>query len=243
MRLKFVTCKVLQREAYHCAAKSPNIVDIHLMPQGLHNEPEKLREQVSQALRQTHDVENRPYDAILLGYGLCSNGIVGLSAAIPLVIPRGHDCITLLLGSKEKYSDYFDTHRGIYWYSPGWIETGAQPSRARCEKLLSEYTEKYGTDNAAYLMEMEQNWMKEYSRATYITWPEIADQPRFRQYTRDCAAYMKWDYDSLTGDPSLIQDLVDGNWNPDRFLVVEPGMQTASDPTSPNLIKAVPREE
>ena len=64
------------------------------------------------------------YDAILIGYALCSNGVVGLtSRRIPLVIPRGHDCITLLLGSKELYRDYFDSHRGIYWYSSGLDRT------------------------------------------------------------------------------------------------------------------------
>jgi len=41
-------------------------------------------------------VEERQYDALLMGYGLCNNGIVGLTTkSIPLVIPRGHDCITV----------------------------------------------------------------------------------------------------------------------------------------------------
>ena len=49
-------------------------------------------------------VDESKYEAILLGYGLCSNGLVGLTArSIPLVIPV-HDCITLFLGSKEQYS-------------------------------------------------------------------------------------------------------------------------------------------
>ena len=31
MRLQFITCKVLQREAYYCAARSKNVVDVVLM--------------------------------------------------------------------------------------------------------------------------------------------------------------------------------------------------------------------
>ena len=135
-RLQLIACKVLQREAYFCAARSKNVVDVVLMPQGLHNEPDRLRSEVQKALERTHDIQDRPYDASLLGYGLCSNGIVGLGAEIPIVIPRAHDCITLLLGSKERYQEYFDSHRGVYWYSPGWIESGKQPGKERYELLL-----------------------------------------------------------------------------------------------------------
>jgi len=152
----------MQREAYFCAARSKNVVDIVLMEQGLHDEPEKLRREVQKALDNTCDIQGCPYDASLLGYGLCSNGIVGLSAKIPIVAPRGHDCITLLLGSKDKYQEYLDSHRGVYWYSPGWIESGKQPSEERYEKMLKEYKEKYGDDNTQYLMEVEQSWIKEY---------------------------------------------------------------------------------
>jgi len=86
MRLQFIICKVLQKEAYLCAARSKNTIDIVLMPQGLHNEPEKLRSEVLKAIEQTADIQGQPYDASLLGYGLCSNGIIGLSAKIPLVV-------------------------------------------------------------------------------------------------------------------------------------------------------------
>ncbi len=152
----------MQREAYFCAARSQNVVDVVLMPQGLHNEPDRLRREVQKALERTRDIQDRPYDASLLGYGLCSNGVVGLGAEIPIVIPRAHDCITLLLGSKDRYQEYFDSHRGVYWYSPGWIESGKQPSQERHDLLLREYMQKYGQDNAQYLMEVEQTWMKEY---------------------------------------------------------------------------------
>ena len=143
MRFQFIVCKVMQKEAYFCAARSKNTIDIVLMQQGLHNEPDKLRNEVQQALDCTTDLQGRSYEASLLGYGLCSNGIVGLSAKIPIVVPRGHDCVTLLLGSKDKYKQYFDSHRGVYWYSSGWIETGNQPGRQRYERVLKEYEEKY----------------------------------------------------------------------------------------------------
>ena len=237
MRLQFIACKVMQREAYFCAARSKNIIDIVLMPQGLHEEPDKLRSEVQKAIERTSDIQNRPYDASLLGYCLCSNGTVGLSAKIPIVVPRGHDCVTLLLGSKQRYQQYFDAHRGVYWYSAGWIEGGNQPGRERYERLLKEYKAKYGDDNAEYLMETEQNWIKQYSWATYIDWG-FANSDEYRKYTKRCAEYLSWNYDELKGDPGLMQRLVDGDWNDDEFLIVKPGQKINEDLTSSGIIKA-----
>jgi len=237
MRLQFIACKVLQREAYFCAARSANIVDVRLMEQGLHEEPDRLRIEVQKALDTTTDIQGRPFDATLLGYGLCSNGIVGLCAKIPIVVPRGHDCITLLLGSKERYQEYFDSHRGVYWYSSGWIESGGQPSKERYETLLEEYKQKYGEDNAKYLMEVEQTWMKEYGWATYVDW-DVGDSVSFKEYTKACAEYLGWDYDELKGDSGLIQRMVDGQWSEEEFLVVQPGQKIGEDLTNEGIIKA-----
>ena len=237
MRLQFITCKVLQREAYFCAARSNNVVDVVLMEQGLHDEPQRLRTEVQKALDNTCDVQGRPYDASLLGYGLCSNGIVGLSAKIPVVVPRGHDCITLLLGSKDRYQQYFDSHRGVYWYSAGWIESGKQPSKERYETLLREYKSKYGDDNAQYLMEVEQAWIKEYNWATYIDW-DLVKSNEYRDHTQRCAEFLGWNYDELQGDPGLMQKFVDGRWDDAEFLVIKPGQQIKEDLTNIGIIKA-----
>ena len=237
MRLQFITCKVMQREAYFCAARSKNVVDIVLMPQGLHDEPDKLRTEVQKALDNTHDIQGRAYDASLLGYGLCSNGIVGLSAEIPIVVPRGHDCITLLLGSKDRYQEYFDSHRGVYWYSAGWIESGKQPGKERYEQTLKEYQEKYGNDNARYLMEVEQDWIRQYNWATFVDWG-LADSDEYREYTKRCAEFLGWNYDELKGSPALMQRLVDGQWDESAFLVVEPGCKIKENLTTDEIISA-----
>jgi len=237
LRLKFIVCKVMQKEAYFCAARSRNIIDIELISQGLHLEPDKLRDEVQKVLDESSDLNGKPYDAMLLGYGLCSNGIAGLVGKIPIVVPRGHDCITLLLGSKEKYQEYFETHRGVYWYSPGWINSGTQPSKERYEQTFAEYREKYGDDNAEYLMKTQEGWMHEYSWATYVDWG-LAGNEDYKQYTKECAEYMKWNYDEIVGDPSLMQRLVDGDWNEREFVTVRPGETIAEDVTSCGIIKA-----
>jgi hypothetical protein len=226
----------MQREAYFCAARSVNVIDIVFMEQGLHNEPDKLRDEVQKALQRTEDMRGRRYDATLLGYGLCSNGIVGLTAEIPVVVPRGHDCMTLLLGSKEKYKEYFDSHRGVYWYSSGWIETSTQPGKERYDKTLAQYREKYGDDNAQFLMEAEQSWFNEYDWATYIDWG-FANSQEEKEYTKSCAEFLGWNYDELKGSADLMQRFLDGQWDDKDFLTVKPGQKITEDLTNPGIIK------
>jgi hypothetical protein len=237
MRLQFIVCKVLQREAYYCAARSPNIVDIVPIKQGLHTEPDKLRAELQKSLDIIADDQGRQYDAVLLGYGLCSNGILGLNSQIPLIVPRGHDCIALLLGSKDKYKDYFDSHKGVYWFSPGWIETDTQPGKERLEKTLNEYIAKYGQDNVRYLMETEQGWLKEYHWAAYIDWG-FANSPAEKEYTKQAAEHLGWNYDILKGDSGLMQRLVDGVWDEREFLILKPGQKIIEDLTNDGIIKA-----
>jgi hypothetical protein len=234
-RYQFIVCQVLQREAYYCASRTRNIVDVVLMPQGLHQTPDKLKAEVQKALDRSEDGAGKPYDAALLGYGLCSNGIVGLSSKITLVVARGHDCMTLLLGSKTRYKDYFESHRGTYWYSPGWLEHGHQPGKERFEKTLAEYEAKFGKDNAQYLMEMEQGWMKEYQWATYIDWG-LGPSKEYKRTTKEAADFLKWKYDEVTGDPGLMQRMLDGQWDSREFLVLEPGAKIVADVTSDDII-------
>jgi len=185
----------------------------------LHNTPDTLRDELQKSIDQI----NGEYSAILIGYGLCSNGLEGIIARnAKLVIMRGHDCITFLLGSKERYRQYFGRHPGTYWYSPGWIGEESMPGKERYERTLESYVEKYGQENAEYLMKMEQGWIQKYMTAAYVDLG-FCDTERPKAYTRQCAEWLGWKYDFLAGDPQLIVNWLEGNWDPDQFLIVEPG--------------------
>ncbi len=218
-RYYIVSCHVLWRELCYFASISQNVFDFRFMKQGLHNTPDILRRDIQEAIDEVED----NYSAILIGYGLCSNGLVGITARnTKLVIMRGHDCITFLLGSKERYREYFDDHPGTYWYSPGWIDSGSMPGKDRYERTLQSYIEKYGKDNAEYLMEQQQGWFQNYSNAAYVDLG-FYDTEEFKTYTRECAQWLNWNCDTLSGDPRLITDFLEGNWNSEDFLVVESG--------------------
>ena len=125
MRLRVIACEVLAREVYHAAARAEGVVDVALLTQGLHDlGAERMRARLQEEIDST---DPDRYDAVALGYALCSRGAEGLVArGIPIAVPRAHDCITLLLGSRERYTREFEAHPGTYYCSAGWDERDSE---------------------------------------------------------------------------------------------------------------------
>jgi hypothetical protein len=221
MRVAVITCAVLEIELAHFAREFPRVVRTEVLEQGLHNEPDKLRRELQAAIERVEAATDA--DVIALGYGLCCRGTEGVRARrCRLVMARAHDCITHLLGSKERYAAYVAAHPGTYWYSPGWNKHGRPPGRELQEKLHRLYSEQYGADNADYLMETEQAWMKNYTRAAFVHLGAGQVEHEWR-YTQDCASWLGWECDFQCGDPALLRALLGGPWDNDRFLVLNPG--------------------
>lgn len=232
MKFHAVVCQVIARECMHAIAHSPHIISLSVLPSGLHRTPDELRTNLQSEIDKASGVGN---DYILLGYGLCSRGSAELVARdTPLVIPRMHDCITFLFGSSERYQQEFGAHPGTYYFSSGWIEhmdaTADQGGFASLkerdyEERFREYAEKYGEDNAAYLIEQESQWFAHYSRAAFIETP-LGDVESYRRFTKDIAATRGWSYEEISGDMGLSGKLFCGEWDEGQFLVVKPGQRT-----------------
>lgn len=220
-RYFLIACHVLWREFCYYASQSKNSFNFNFLDQGLHCTPDLLRAKLQEVIDEIKPVRN--YEAILIGYGLCSNGLMGITARdIPLIVMRAHDCVTFLLGSRERYRTYFDEHPGAYWYSPGWIDTSLMPGKERYGAMLKYYIETYGEENAEYLMRSTEDWISNYSRATYVDLG-FYDTQWQKEFTRQCAKELGWEYDELDGDSRLVRDFLEGNWDSDNFLVVPPG--------------------
>lgn len=225
MRIRVIACEVLFREICLCAARARHVVDLLFLRRGLHDNPELLRERLQQLIDET---DENLCQAVALGYGLCSHGTAGLRArGIPLVLPRAHDCITLLLGSKEEYASRFSQRPGTYYYSGGWVEREADrvPRRredgAGLDLPFEELVAKYGRDNAEYLRELQSSWIANYTHATFID-TRLGDRDEYRAYTAKVARERGWRQDETAGELSLLQALLDGDWDEERFLVVPP---------------------
>jgi hypothetical protein len=232
MRIKCLACEALARPTYLAAAYSPHMVDIELVQRGLHNRPAHLRDHLQSLIDSS---SGAGYDAVTLVYGLCGQAVAGLVARdTRLVIPKVHDCITLFLGSRERYTYQFENFPGTYWYSHDYIErddgSGSSLSMGSgtdsdLEAVYEEYVRKYGRDNADYLMETMGAWQKHYQRAVFVDMG-IGDASQVEQRARQEAARRGWAFERMAGDLVLIRRLLNADWESD-FLVLESGQSVS----------------
>ena len=238
-RVAIVTCGVLEDELRHFAADTEHVVHLEVLEQGLHNEPDRLRTTLQEAIDRVE--ADTDAEVVALGYGLCGRGCEGVrTRRCRLVIARAHDCITHLLGCRRRYADYVAERPGTYWYSPGWIRCHVSPGEERYRLLKQYYVKKYGEDNAEYLMEQEQVWFQHYDTATFVDLG-VGDVDEGMRFTRECASWLGWKFDRQQGDPDLVRTLVTGPWPDDRFLVLEPG-QAFRMTTDERVLEAVDGE-
>jgi hypothetical protein len=238
-RLLIVACEVLARELAHAAARSPRIVDVVPVSQGLHEvEKPGMAEEIQ---RHVDAADPELYDGVGLAYALCNNGVIGVAArSLPVAVPRAHDCIALLLGSHARYREEFERAPGTYYYSPGWLERDRTnlPHHFRTvteglgtDRSYEELVEQYGKENADHVWEQLHGlWTQHYTRAAYIA-PPFPLPGRFEDAARAKADEHGWSYQRLEGDLGLLEKLVAGEWPAEEFLVLEPGeVVVAGDP-------------
>lgn len=218
------------REVCRAAARSPNTLDLEFTAKDAHNESDQLRQQIQKHIDGAKD----KYDAILLCYGLCGSGTVGLRArASPLVIPRAHDCCTIFLGSRLKYKQYFaDNPPSRPYSSLGYMERGGSGyindtnlnRLLGLDKTFQEYVDLYGADNARYIRKHLQAKLALSSHADKVVYIEIPENKHLgrsavfeAQAAKDGKEFIK-----LRGSGRLVQNLIDGNWDTAEYLCVPP---------------------
>jgi len=244
MRIHIIACRVFTRELCYYASKSPNAVDITWLPQGLHDTPNELRRMITASIdslylqKEKKTLKHWP-DYMVLSYGLCSNGVVGIeSRDTPLIIPRTDDCIGVFLGSQKRYLSIFEEYNGTYWLNNGWIETAFIPSREMLDERRKEYTQLYGEENADYLLEQDKLWIKNYNTCGYINSP-VYNNETYNKLARDISSDNGWKYKEIDGDSRMIRMITEGTWNEEEFCICPPFHRIEAD-YSGLKIRAVP---
>lgn len=177
---------------------------------GLHVNPDKLRATLQEAVNQVGE----DIDTILLGYGLCSQAVIGLkSERCTLVVPRVDDCISIFLGSRSAYRQQCKAEPGTYYLTKGWIEVGDTP--------FSEYeksVERFGEKRAERLMKI---MLGNYKRLALINTGQY-ELERYRDYARKTAERFGLRFEEIEGSNTMVQKMINGSWD-DEFIVVGPG--------------------
>jgi hypothetical protein len=246
LKLKLIACNVFQREACWCLARTPHLVDPVFVELGLHVNPSHLRERL-QTLIDEEDAQDIRHDAILLLYGLCGNAGVGVvSRRTPLVIPRAHDCATILLGSVARYEEVFGSNPSRPFSSLGYLERGMETYRTEggffgtTGDTYETYVERYGEDNAKYIWQTLHP-VREDEPALFIDLPETSTpeaMERARARLEADGTARKWQQE--TGSIRMIHQLINGDWPEAEYLVVPPFHLTQGIYDLKQVISATP---
>jgi len=196
----------------------------------LHNTPKKL----AAALQAAIDAVAEP-STVIVGYGLCGNGLVGVrSGPHTLVVPRTHDCVAIFLGSHQRYVQRFFASPNTYYLTKGWID-------ARDEPLADyhDYVKQFDEETADYLFEMKY---KHYRKICLVGFSQ-EELDAYRARAQAVADFMDRRFGGVVceetlGSTALIEALVrmpgrldasDGGGADDEFVVVGPGGEITMD--------------
>ncbi|MCX6372918.1 MAG: DUF1638 domain-containing protein [Actinobacteria bacterium] len=203
---KIISCEVLRNEVERV---NPGY-EVEFFEGALHDYPDRLRAAVQERIDATPGERD-----ILLCCGRCSNGTAGLQAGPHrLTLPAVDDCISLLLGSKQRYLEEHAGQPGTYYYTRGWIDFLDDPYKEYL-KILP----KYGEEKAARVARLI---MEHYTRLAVIDTPGVGGLDEKRDYLATVSAFYDLPLEHLRGSLRFLEKLMHGPHD-EEFLIVEPG--------------------
>jgi len=207
MPTKIIACEVLKEEL--SAIKPLDAVDFEFVPLGLHLYPEKLGKELQRILD-----SSKGYSRVVLAFGLCGGAARNLRASdFFLTIPRVHDCIPLLLGSKERFEQLRAEEKGTLYLTCGWMKGE--------RSTLSEYSrisKKYGEKKASNI------WRRIYDgyrRVLFIFTSSKTKQESLQQ-SQMVARLLGLNHQTTQGTPIYIEKIVNGPWETEDFITIPP---------------------
>lgn len=217
-RRVIIACGVFKPEL-EALRPDDETVEVRYLDQSLHRTPEMMPELIKEQIDQVASYATR----IVLGYGLCSNGVVGVTAPRQgLYIPRVHDCISLFLGSARAYQERMDEEAGVYYLTPGWVAEGKDPIGT----VEDDYTARVGRETAVWAMNEE---LKHYTTIALIN-TGVGDIEGLRERTRENAEFFKKQYREVEGSSRFFRRILYGPYDEKEFIFLAAGETLQQDP-------------
>ncbi len=206
-----IACRVMEPEL-EAVREGVQALEIIYLEQGLHRTPKKLPGMIQERIDQVASYAT----AIVLCYGLCSNGLVGVTARRQeLIVPRCHDCIALFLGSPARYDEVFRDNPGTYYLTPGWVKENKDPLGI----YQGEYLPKYGKKTALWVI---RETLKNYTHIALIN-SGMHEIEALRHRARENAEFFDMAYIEFAGNLSYFEKIIRGPYQSEDFLHLQPG--------------------
>lgn len=188
----------------------PPLMSHRVLDFGLHVNPGRLKLTLQEAI----DAAPDNITHIILGYGLCSQAVLGLkSGKNTLIVPKVDDCIAIFLGSRTTY--YRELHKvpGTYYLTKGWLKTASTPFDE-----FEGMVKRYGYDKAHSIM---NQIFKNYTRLAFIN-TGSSELETYHVKAKNIALKFGLKYEEIQGTAHLVNQMIFGPWD-NGFVVVKPG--------------------
>lgn len=210
MSTVILACQTIKREVHLAINQTGVNYPVILIDSGLHNYPDRLRDTIQIQLNKIENV-----DTVLMAFGYCGNGLMGIkSPEARVIVPRADDCITLLLGSYDVRKK-ISKEAGTYFLTKGWLDYE--------RNLITEYeqcVEKYGPDRALRVM---KTMLSHYKRLMVID-TKAYPLEDILPTTAGFAEKMGMHHEKFTGSMRFLNKLLTGPWD-EEFIILEPGQE------------------
>ena len=218
-RLSLIACPAVLGELAEDAMQA---ADCGTLEAQLHLSPERLKTALHAAVADADE----PGATIVLGYGLCSNAVLGLQTKhATLVVPKVDDCIAMLLGSNEAFAEQAAKAPGTYYVSKAYMD--------ECSTIFSEHEqliEKRGLERAERMMRL---LLEHYTRVVLIDTGRHDLEP-YRARVAGFAERFDLAVEEVPGTTRIVDALVSGGWG-DDFVVAPPGHELTLADFRPEL--------
>ena len=215
-KIILIACSMIEDEinAVCDCFEGPDI-EIRWQERGHHNDPEKLHTVIQTEINKA---ENDGTDLIMLAYGLCGNGAVGLhTSKAVLAMPRFDDCVNMMLCTgKRDRRNYLSA--GHMYLTGGWTK-----DEGALLDMFESYLSKYGKRKADKLMKI---MLASYSSVTVIDTGCYEMEP-VMEYAAECAERFGLERNVVPGGNEPMCKLLTGEWDGD--IIVREGRKAIEE--------------
>ncbi len=193
MRIGVIACEIFKEELDQLIADDEDIIHIEYLELALHNEPERLRDEV---IKKANSLTDK-VDGILLGYCYCQSleGVLD-HIHVPAEMMHTDDCIGVFL-TPERYEEERSHCPGTWFNSPGWAKEGVDG--AIKELKLDLVADKIDPKELLLMM------FDGYSRCLFID-TGAGDRPHLMDLSKNFAKEMNLRHEETVGGYELLRD-------------------------------------
>jgi len=211
MKTVIIACNTIKPELLHAKEAVGCDYPIIWSGAGLHDTPKLMKQVLFKCIAKA---EEQGAERILFSMGFCGGSLDGIvSNTAEIILPKVDDCITLLLGSKEKRQELQSTGH-IYYITKGWMTNKGV--------LYNQYLDimkRYGEEQGSEIFEMLAGRYHYYG----ILDTHCYDMEEVVAKTTDIAKELGMECFVADASDEYLRKLLTGPYDNSRFVRVAPG--------------------